>query len=73
MCIWGNLESKDKTGSAEKVWADAEGKSSLVGTREEHMPKARQRHLELSSEQKVLGQQATATQNGFNTGTHLMG
>lgn len=73
MCIWGNLGSKDKTVSVEKVWADAEGNSSLAGTREEHMPKAGQQHLELSSEQKVLGQQATAEQKGFNTGTHLMG
>lgn len=34
---------------------------------------ARQHHLELSSEQKVLGQQATAEQKGINTGTHLIG
>lgn len=36
-------------------------------------PKARQHHLELSSEQKVLGHQATAEQRRFNVDIHLMG
>lgn len=73
MCIWGNSGSKDKTGSVGKVWTDAESNSGLVGAREEHLPKARQHHLELSSEQKVLGQQATAEQRRFNAGILLMG
>lgn len=37
----------------ENVWTDAEG--GLVGAGEEHVPKARQHHAELSWEKEVLG------------------